>query len=374
MGIAFDVQLIISASQLSDVGIDQIDREAITLLKHPDSFCTTLTQIAEEGLSASKKAHGNMQRIQYKMERVLTEVKNCMEHTRRSEPVEEDDPKKLLLKLLERIKKAATKGDKLIQEVCDVFDAMVKLVGQVICAITASKRAKKMDIKKIENQNEEKIKDLERVEADAEKKMEDKIEKEVEECKANLQEKAEYMDAIRKSNFIDLLHMVGMQGKKKALRFATQMEQEAEQLLEKEKKEAEEEKQKIKKESGEKKEEFAKMRADARFSFDSKDELKLLTSAMQFMGHVIGKFQELSNRFCVVKNYFDQVTLPRLEEQKDSASIEVFIQRQLQFCQNISYTAQMYVRVSDKYMMKSTTHVPLELTLALGEHEENRQS
>jgi hypothetical protein len=67
----------------------------------------------------------------------------------------------------------------------------------------------------------------------------------------------------------------------------------------------------------------------------------------------------------------------REQAQKNSASIEelqVFIQRQLEFCQNISYTAQMYVQVSDKYIMKSTTHVPLELTLALGEHEENKLS
>jgi hypothetical protein len=49
MGIAFDIQLVISASQLSDVGIDQIDNKDIPLIKHPDSFCTTMTQIADEG-------------------------------------------------------------------------------------------------------------------------------------------------------------------------------------------------------------------------------------------------------------------------------------------------------------------------------------
>lgn len=35
---------------------------------------------------------------------------------------------------------------------------------------------------------------------------------------------------------------------------------------------------------------------------------------------------------------------------------------------------KMYVQISDKYIMNSTNHVPLELTLALGEHEENRLS
>jgi hypothetical protein len=49
MGIAFVIQLVISASQLSDVGIDQIDNKDIPLIKHPHSFCTTMTQIADEG-------------------------------------------------------------------------------------------------------------------------------------------------------------------------------------------------------------------------------------------------------------------------------------------------------------------------------------
>jgi hypothetical protein len=60
MGIAFDIQLVISASQLSDVGIDQIDKKDIPLIKHPHSFCSTMTQIADEGFSAFEKAHGNM--------------------------------------------------------------------------------------------------------------------------------------------------------------------------------------------------------------------------------------------------------------------------------------------------------------------------
>ncbi len=42
MGIAVMSQLLICASRVTDFQIDKIDREAIPLLKHPDSFRTTL--------------------------------------------------------------------------------------------------------------------------------------------------------------------------------------------------------------------------------------------------------------------------------------------------------------------------------------------
>jgi hypothetical protein len=90
MGNALNIQLVISASQLSDVGIDQIDRKDIPLIKHLDSFCTTMTQIVDEGFSAFEKAHGNMETIQLAMERVSTDVQDCMEHIRKSKPVGKD--------------------------------------------------------------------------------------------------------------------------------------------------------------------------------------------------------------------------------------------------------------------------------------------
>jgi hypothetical protein len=41
---------------------------------------------------------------------------------------------------------------------------------------------------------------------------------------------------------------------------------------------------------------------------------------------------------------------------------------------NSAKTSATPLKCTSKYIMKSTTHVPLELTLALGEHEENRLS
>ena len=48
LGIAAMSQLLICASRVTDFKIDNVNPEAITKLKHPDSFRTTLVQIANE--------------------------------------------------------------------------------------------------------------------------------------------------------------------------------------------------------------------------------------------------------------------------------------------------------------------------------------
>jgi hypothetical protein len=67
LGIHVLSQLMISTSRVTDFKIDNISREAINLLKHPDSFRTTLVQIANEVYGAFTKAHTNMERIELQM-------------------------------------------------------------------------------------------------------------------------------------------------------------------------------------------------------------------------------------------------------------------------------------------------------------------
>jgi hypothetical protein len=72
-------QLMISTSRVTDFKIDKIiSREAINLLKHPDSFRTTLVQIANEVYGAFTKAHTNMERIELQMTPVPDLVNNSI--------------------------------------------------------------------------------------------------------------------------------------------------------------------------------------------------------------------------------------------------------------------------------------------------------
>jgi hypothetical protein len=78
MGIAVMSQLLICSSRVTDFQTDKIDREAIPLIQHPDSFRTTLVQIANEAYNAIMKAHINMEKIKSQMAKVPSYVKDCV--------------------------------------------------------------------------------------------------------------------------------------------------------------------------------------------------------------------------------------------------------------------------------------------------------
>jgi hypothetical protein len=144
MGIAVMSQLLICASRVTDFQIDKIDREAIPLLKHPDSFRTTLVQIANEAYNAFMKAHTNMEKIKLQVAQVPDYVKDCFKIIKSDNKVAIE---KLLPRRLECIKQATDGGQKLSAEVAQAFDLMGQLIpSQVLLAITASQGAKEKEI------------------------------------------------------------------------------------------------------------------------------------------------------------------------------------------------------------------------------------
>ena len=80
MGIAVMSQLLIFSSRVRDFKICNIDKEAIPLMKHPESFCTTLVQITNECYDAFMKAHINMERIELKTEKVPDYIRDCIKY------------------------------------------------------------------------------------------------------------------------------------------------------------------------------------------------------------------------------------------------------------------------------------------------------
>jgi hypothetical protein len=79
-------------------------------LKHPESFRTTLVQIANDAYDAFMKAQTNMERIQSQMAKVPLYVKDCVKIIKSDNKV---DIEKLVPRLLECIKEAADDGEKL---------------------------------------------------------------------------------------------------------------------------------------------------------------------------------------------------------------------------------------------------------------------
>jgi hypothetical protein len=136
----------ISTSRVTDFKIDKIDREAINLLKHPDSFRTTLVQIANEVYGAFTKAHTNMEMIRLQMTQVPDLVNNSVKmiKSRNKTVINKDLPK-----CLASIKKAANDGLKLSTEVAQAFDLLGQLIRQVILAIVASQGAKEREIQNV---------------------------------------------------------------------------------------------------------------------------------------------------------------------------------------------------------------------------------
>ena len=158
VGIAALSQLLISASRASDFQINKIDNDKIPLVRHPESFRKTLTQIANDAQFAFIVAHNNMIKIHLEMDRVPDYVRDSIEiiHRRpgflhrilvylRLRPSFKSD----LMIRLEKMKITADNGLNLSTEVSQAFDHLGQLNQQVLMAITASHGAKEQEIENV---------------------------------------------------------------------------------------------------------------------------------------------------------------------------------------------------------------------------------
>ncbi|XP_046636092.1 uncharacterized protein LOC124314772 isoform X2 [Daphnia pulicaria] len=143
MGIAVFSQLMICTSQLTDFRIDNINKEKTHLIKKPNSFRTTLVQIADDACSAFMKAQTNMEKIQSQMVQLAVYVIDCVKIIKSDNKV---DIEVLVPRRLECIIEAADDGKKLSKEVLDAFELLGQLILQVLLAIKASRGAKEQEI------------------------------------------------------------------------------------------------------------------------------------------------------------------------------------------------------------------------------------
>jgi hypothetical protein len=139
-GIAVFGQLMISTSRVTDFQIDKIKKEAISLIKQPDSFRRTLMQIADEVYGAFTKAHTNMEMIQSQVAQVPGYVMDCVKiiQSGNKTAINQDLPRRL-----GNIKKIADNGLRMSTEVAQAFERLGNLNRQVFfcdCGQPGSKR------------------------------------------------------------------------------------------------------------------------------------------------------------------------------------------------------------------------------------------
>jgi hypothetical protein len=146
VGVAIVSQLLIYASRLtSDFAFVQHtdDKDRFNLIKDPDSFRTTLWQIAKESYEAFAKAHNNMENFLLQMGQVPGYAKDCVMYVR---SVDRAKLKTLFGRRLAKIKEAADDGARLTKQVCEAFDLLEQLINQVIesSSLTMSQIEKEM--------------------------------------------------------------------------------------------------------------------------------------------------------------------------------------------------------------------------------------
>jgi hypothetical protein len=369
MGIAVMSQLLICASRVRDFSIDISDNENLfPLIKHPESFRTTLVQIANESYEAFMKAHSNMNKIQLQMGEVPGYAKDCVRYM---ESENKEMMKKLLPRRLERIKEAADDGARMTEEVCDTFEKLLQLIQQVITASSKGSRKKQKEML----ENFEKIKESQEA---AKKEQHKKLQERLEEQQRAANRKGEYLDETRKGKWNFWLQLIGYESKHESLQHAQKIKKEAENKLKEIKEEADIVQKELDKIMKENIANLGKMQVDVKV-FDQNETLKILKDGMRYLGELHGKWANINTCFVNIRDYYAEKTFKRLDrvlaDAKDAQGgdpdmIEEF-KRSLQLALDSSFqtqhTAKMYVKVSNNHIMKSINL--MHGMLALPSHE-----
>ncbi|XP_046460863.1 uncharacterized protein LOC124207451 [Daphnia pulex] len=297
VGVAIVSQLLIYASQLkSDFAFVQHsdDKERFNVIRVPDSFRTTMWQIAKESYETFAKAHNIMENFLLQTDQVPGYAKDCVMYALN---VNRENLKKLLGERLVKIKEAADDGARLTNQVCDAFDLLEQLINHVI-------EASSLTMSQIE----------------------------------------------KKRAFVDF-----------------------EQLM----------KMEVKEKGGIKEDEKMQKGFDLCQLDIISDQNETLRKVLNDLGHLLAKCSSIHRFFNTIRNHFMKVTFPRLNEFTTVAgetlvdAYSSFLMgelnkslKDLESCYKTHHSAaKLYVRVSDKHIMKSINLMHSMLSIPLSEVE-----
>ena len=314
MGIAVMSQLLVSSSVARDFAINKTDKVNIPLLKHPESFRTTLVQIVNESYEAFMLAHTNMEKIQLQVGQVPDYVKECDKIIKTNNKAAID---KFVPRRLEIIKKAANDGEKLSKEVSDAFGRLGKLIGQVLFAISASQGEKEKEIKatvqkQIEEDKKRQIQNKEREKAF--------IEKEKENAMALLKLGQEILLEERKRSR-GILELIFNSGKKtETIEHIQITVKEAEKRLEKAKLEAEQIGEEIDKICNDCIKSLDYMHVDVDEKISTDEMIQLLEKGTKQLGELQKNWAGMTTYFTSINSYIEKVMKPQQEVFIDDAN------------------------------------------------------
>ncbi len=332
-------------------------------MKHPDSFRTTLVQIANEAYEAFMKAHINMEKIQLKMEQVPQYIDDCVKYMTSGKKVIIE---KLLPKRLERIKEVAAGGEELSNEVCETFAELSKLIRQVIEASTKTMG----DIEIADKVGEKKKSDEE-----AKKRERENLLKQLEEQQSDVREKGKYLDSVRNRKWNFWLELIGHEKKDKSIEHGQQMKEEAENKLKEIKAEAKECEKKIDQMLKENIERLEKMGIDVNDGISTKQAVETLKEGLKHLADLQKKWYGMTLHFTQIKGHLSEKTSQNLKNFIDNTEVvgedsttygdlmPDSIKRSLESCYQTHDSAKMYVKVSNNYIMKNINQMHGMLTL-----------
>nr|CAH0113458.1 unnamed protein product [Daphnia galeata] len=366
MGIAIMSQLLICSTRVTDFKINRIDKNKIHLLIHPDSFCTTLVQIANESYEAFMLAHTNMEKIQLQMAQVPDYVKECVKLIQSNN---KNAIKNFLPRRLKRIEEAAADGLTYSTQVRDAFDRLGQLIRQVILAIQASRGARTEEIEElIRKEIEEKKKRQE----EYKQREQDLLQKEMEGAQEAVQRTQKNLEEACKAQTIDYFTLVrgatsylnkhkpriGCSGsKKKQNKLKRKREKSGMTIL--------------------------KINVGKEVSTD--EMIKLLQDGTKKLGEMHEKWAGMTMYFEHINNHIDKVTKTCLDDfvndakgaQHDTSHLEFMegsIAKSLESSIKSRHVAATYVKVSDNYIMEPLKQMHGMLSIEPAKLEETQKN
>jgi hypothetical protein len=352
--------LIAGARVLSDFEIDQIDKKKIPLIKNPRSFHYTLLQINEYSYEAFVKAHENMFGIQLNTGKMPRCVADCIEYLKSGD---KKGMKYLLQSSLDEIKQTADDGATISKEVCDAFDLLGQLIGQVIEALMTS-----LDVKRKEITDE--------IGDETTRKQQENIyqlqQKKLEAAEENVKEKRKDLDDIGKSKLGIWLSFFRHEPTEESLESAREMLEDAENKLKKIREKVQNEIEII---SNENIESWKHVRVDVDKALDHNEMLQILNDGLNYLGQYHDKWLDIHRYFIQMSNDLTKALLTdfsaeTVEGHKAIEELENFLQVTSDVCAKMYHSTIMHAQAFDKYILKGIFEIQPMLYIPSGEIEE----
>ena len=376
IGIAILSQLMICASRITDIRIDQ---KPGPLMRHPESFCTSLVQIGNDAYTAFSKAHSNMEQIRLEMAQVPTHVRECFNILKSDNEVAVE---KFLPRRLVRIQEAAENGLKLSEEVSEAFIQLMALIRQVLEATSASKGVKEQKIESDIKAAIEEAKNLRLVTKQKDKEHLDAEREIAQEAVKKTQDSVNQAQNRERGLWEAFFYP---NRKKRSIETARRLSEEAERRLNVTKRQFDQIEIDMKNINEDYISKLETMHIDVNENIDRDQAIQLLGQGLENLGKLQDQWAGMAQYFQSIHNIIKTRTEKKLTDFKEEAAaaaqstglIDFMANSILESCQSSYLThriADMYVKVSNRFIMKNVAGITKMMALKDGDVDEAQRT